>query len=86
MRVASSAFRRCSARIAVGGHARQLDLRLGQLRLLDLAIDLEPAQIAKHRARLRGEPIRLSLQRANPRRGAIGLRLGIGLREEAELP
>ena len=82
MRVASSALSRCLGAIAIGGDARQLALGLGELRLLDLAIDLEPAQLAEHRARLRGEPIGLSLQRADPRRGAIGLRLGIGLREE----
>ena len=67
--------------IAVGGDRAPARARvLVELRLFDLAIDLEPAQLAKHRARLRGESIGLSLQRANPRRRAIGLGLRIGLR------
>ena len=84
MRVASSALSRRLAAIAIGGHARQLGIGLADFRLLDLAIDLEPPQLAEHGARLRGEPIGLRLQRANPLRGALGLRLRIRCRDVAE--
>ena len=69
--------------IAIRGHASERGLGLRQLRLLDLAIDLQPAQLAEHGARLRGELVGFRLQRADPRRGPIGLGFWIALREEA---
>ena len=57
------AFRR---RVAIDRRARQRALGVAQLVLLDHAIELEPPQIAEHRARLRGEPIGLRLQGADP--------------------
>ncbi len=82
MRVASSALSRFSARSRSAVTRASSVCGLDELRLLDLAIDLEPPQLAEHGARLRGEPIGLRLQRADARRDAIGLRFGIGLREE----
>ena len=85
-RVASSVFRRCRRRIAIRRRARQRALGVEQLFLFDRAIELEPPQVAEHRARLRGEAIGFRLQRANapPRAlGLIAVRVGRRLRERS---
>ncbi len=70
------AFRR---RVAIRRRAQQRALGVAQLLLFDHALELEPPQIAEHRARLCGEPIGLGLQGADPPLRAFGLiAVGVG--------